>query len=217
MNKIIGILWGLLFCLLLSIVGCKTKKEVTKDYHSVRTDSLRKEHIKTETHFCFVDTTKVDEFTTTIREYIFSVPDCVQEVCANECVTDTARVAHLTNEVSKRPFVPMFERKADGSIVIHHGLKRIKEQTISRRNERKGVSKQQDSTSNSKITTNVRAAQEDKHKDKNIERVQVTEPFDWWQLIVGVTILLAVVIGLLYLNRRTPWVRKIFAYVRKSH
>lgn len=215
MNKIIGILWGLLFCLLLSIVGCKTKKEVTKDYHSVRTDSLRKEHIKTETHFCFVDTTKVDEFTTTIREYIFSVPDCVQEVCANECVTDTARVAHLTNEVSKRPFVPMFERKADGSIVIHHGLKRIKEQTISRRNERKGVSKQQDSTSNSKITTNVRAAQEDKHKDKNIERVQVTEPFDWWQLVFALSFVLVIIYLLLYIKEKKPNLKNIFKRLTK--
>lgn len=176
--------------------GCKTKKsvavETTKSTYN--SESIVKE--KTETHYSFIDTTKIDEITSVIREYIFDTPAY--------CVADS--FAHDTNVVSK---VPMVEFKADGSIIVNHGLKAIKERKESRRNERKGITEKRDSAVNKQNTTNVRATENKKQKHKQVEQVQISEPFDWWQLIIGASVLFAVTCLLLYLKRNKPKIKDI--------
>lgn len=197
MRRFIGAFWGLLVCVLITMCGsCKTKKavavETTKSTYN--SESIVKE--KTETHYSFIDTTKIDEFTSVIREYIFDTPAY--------CVADS--FAHDTNVGSK---VPMVEFKADGSVIVNHGLKAIKERKESRRNERKGITEKRDSAVNKHNKTNVRATENKKQKHKQVEQVQISEPFDWWQLIIGASVLLAVVCLLLYLKRKKPKIKDI--------
>lgn len=197
MNKLTGAFWGLLICVLITMCGgCKTKKavavETTKSTYN--SESIVKE--KTETHYSFIDTTKIDEFTSVIREYIFDTPAY--------CVADS--FAHDIYIGSK---VPMMELKADGSIIINHGLKAIKERKEIHRNERKGVSEQKDSIGNKQSNTKVSATEHKKQKHKQVEQVQISEPFDWWQLIIGASVLFAVTCLLLYLKRNKPKVKDI--------
>ena len=201
MKNLIGAFWGLLICVLITMCGCKTKKavavETTKSTYN--SESIVKE--KTETHYSFIDTTKIDEFTSVIREYIFDTPAY--------CVADS--FAHDIYVGSK---VPMIEFKADGSVIINHGLKAIKERKESRRNERKGVSEQKDSTSDKQTKSNVSATESKKQKYKQVEQVQISEPFQWWQLIIGASVLFAVTCLLLYLKRNKPKIKDIIKRVR---
>ena len=202
MNKLTGAFWGLLVCVLITMCsGCKTKKavavETTKSTYN--SESIVKE--KTETHYSFIDTTKIDEFTSVIREYIFDTPAY--------CVADS--FAHDIYVGSK---VPMMEFKADGSIIINHGLKAIKERKESRRNERKGITEKRDSAAIKQNKTNVRATENKKQKHKQVEQVQISEPFDWWQLIIGASVLFAVTCLLLYLKRNKPKVKDFISNIR---
>lgn len=204
MNKLTGAFWGLLICVLITMCGgCKTKKAVAVETlkSTYNSESIVKE--KTETHYSFIDTTKIDEFTSVIREYIFDTPAY--------CISDS--FAHDTNVGSK---VPMVEFKADGSVIINHGLKAIKERKESRRNERKGITEKRDSAVNKHNKTNVRATENKKQKHKQVEQVQISEPFDWWQLIVGVSVLFAIGIALYYLYKRVPSVRNVVQRIRDS-
>jgi hypothetical protein len=153
-----------------------------------------------------VDTSRVDEYTTLVREYIFDTPYYGKESC----------LTHDTNVGSKQPMV---EYKGDGSVIIHHDLKSIKETKISRKNEKKGVSVQKDSTANKVVKTKVHATEQHKQKQKHVEQIAVSKPFDFWQLIVGTSVLFAIAIALYYLYKRVPSVRnvvrKILDRVRK--
>lgn len=201
MRRFIGAFWGLLICVLITMCGCKTKKavavETTKSTYN--SESIVKE--KTVTHYSFIDTTKIDEFTSVIREYIFDTPAY--------CVADS--FAHDIYVGSK---VPMVEFKADGSVIINHGLKAIKERKESRRNERKGITEKRDSAVNKQNKTNVRATENKKQKYKQVEQVQISEPFDWWQLIIGASVLFAVACLLLYLKRNKPKIKDFFSNIR---
>jgi hypothetical protein len=152
--------------------------------------------------YSLVDTSRVDEYTTLVREYIFDTPNYGKESC----------LAHDTKQ-------PMVEYKGDGSIIINHGLKSIKETKISRKSDRKGVSVQKDSTAKKVIRTKVHATEQHKQKQRHVEQIAVSKPFDFWQLIVGVSILFAIAIALYYLYKRVPSVRnvvrKILDRVRK--
>ena len=204
MRRFIGAFWGLLICVLITMCGgCKTKKavavETTKSTYN--SESIVKE--KTETHYSFIDTTKIDEFTSVIREYIFDTPAY--------CISDS--FAHDTNVGSK---VPMVEFKADGSIIINHGLKAIKERKESRRNERKGITEKRDSASDKQTKSNMSATESKKQKHKQVEQVQISEPFQWWQLIIGVSVLFAVVCLLLYLKRNKPKIKDFIGNIRNK-
>lgn len=202
MRRFIGAFWGLLICVLITMCGgCKTKKavavETTKSTYN--SESIVKE--KTEAHYSFIDTTKIDEITSVIREYIFDIPAY--------CVADS--FAHDIYVGSK---VPMVEFKADGSVIINHGLKAIKERKESRRNERKGITEKRDSAANKQNTTNVRATENKKQKHKQVEQVQISEPFDWWQLIIGASVLFAVACMLFYLKRNKPKIKDFISNIR---
>jgi hypothetical protein len=143
----------------------------------------------------------VDEYTTLIREYIFDTPYYGKESC-------------LTHDTNAKQ--PMVEYKSDGSVIIHHGLKTIKETKISRKNEKKGVSVQKDSTANKVVKTKVHATEQHKQKQKQVEQIAVSKPFDFWQLIVGASILFAIAIALYYLYKRVPSVRNVVQRIRDS-
>lgn len=157
-------------------------------------DSVQVVKEKSNVKYSLVDTSRVDEYTTLVREYIFDTPNYGKADC----------FAHDTNAKQ-----PMVEYKGDGSIIIHHGLKTIKETKISRKNEKKGVSVQKDSTANKVIRTKVHATEQHKQKQKQVEQIAVSKPFDFWQLIIGVSILFAVAIALYYLYKRVPSVRNV--------
>lgn len=207
MRRFIGAFWGLLICVLITMCGCKTKKAVTVETSKSTYAAISAVKEKAETHYSFIDTTKIDEITSVIREYIFDTPAY--------CVADS--FAHDTNVGSK---VPMIEFKADGTVVVNHGLKAIKERKESRRNERKGITEKRDSAVNKQNKTNVRATENKKQKYKQVEQVAVSKPFDFWQLMIGASILLAIAIALYYLYKRVPRVRsvaqKIMDRIRKS-
>ena len=207
MNRIIGAIWGVLICALVTLCSCKTKKAMQVESVKRTFDSVQVVKEKANVKYSLVDTSHVDEYTTLIREYIFDTSYYGKESC----------FAHDTNVGSKPPMV---EYKGDGSIIINHGLKSIKETKISRKNERKGVSVQRDSTGNTVSKTKVHATEHKKQKHKQVEQVQISEPFQWWQLIVGASMLFAIAIALYYLYKRVPCVRKvvrkIIDRVRKS-
>ena len=164
-------------------------------------DSVQVVKEKSNVKYSLVDTSHVDEYTTLIREYIFDTPYYGKESC----------FAHSTNAVSK---LPMVEYKADGSVIINHGLKNIKETKISRKKEKKGVSVQRDSTGNTVSKTKVHATEQHRQKQRQVEQVAVSKPFDFWQLIVGVSILFAVAITLYYLYKRVPRIRNVVQRIR---
>jgi hypothetical protein len=219
MNKAIkqlqGALYGLIVCTFITMCSsCKTKKAITTTTHKQTYDSVAVVKEQTHTTFSIIDTTRTSEFTKTITEYTFcsaesgelSVESGELSVESGECGDVFLNSQNLT---LKTPFVPMVVRKSDGTLQINYGLARIKQTTEHRKHEKKGITQSKDSTTHKDNKTKVSATQEDKHKDKNIERVQVSKPFDWWQLIVGVSVLFAVIVALYYLYKRVPSVRNI--------
>ena len=202
MRRFIGAFWGLLVCVLITMCGgCKTKKAVAVEALKSTYSSTSAVKEKTEAHYSFIDTTKMDEFTSVIREYIFDTPTF--------CTADS--LAHGTNVGSKPPMV---EYKGDGSVIINHGLRSIRETKTSRKNEKKGVSVQKDSTIQKATKTKVHATEQHRQKQKQVEQIAVSKPFDFWQLIVGVSILFAVAVALYYLYKRVPSVRNVMQRIR---
>jgi len=170
----------------------------------VQVESVKRTYDSTQTvkeqasvKYSLVDTSRIDEYTTLVREYIFDTPYYDNESC----------FVHDTNS-------PMVEYKGDGSIIINHGLKSIKETKISRKNEKKGVSVQKDSTANKVVKTKVHATEQHKQKQKQVEQIAVSKPFDFWQLVIGASILFAVAIALYYLYKRVPSVRNVVRRIR---
>lgn len=195
MKRITGALWGVLICLLITFFfGCKTKKTIVAESVKRTYDSTQIVKENVNTHFSIIDTTKIDEFTNVIREYIFDTPAY--------CIADS-----LVHDAGKEPMV---EIKADGGVVIHRGLKGIREHKESRRNEKKGISEQKDSTSNKHTNTKVARSEKTKHKDKQIDKVQIAQPFCWWQQI-GALIIIGVILYCLW--RYRPTIRNITKHV----
>lgn len=201
MNRLIGAIWGVLICTLITLCSCKTKKAVQVESVKRTYDSAQVVKEQASVKYSLVDTSRVDEYTTLIREYIFDTPYYGKESC----------LTHDTNVNS-----PMVEYKGDGSVIIHHGLKSIKETKISRKSDRKGLSVQKDSTANKVVKTKVHATEQHKQKQKQVEQIAVSKPFDFWQLIVGVSILFAIAIALYYLYKRVPSVRNVVQRIRDS-
>ena len=194
MNRLIEAIWGVLICALITLCSCKTKKAVQVESVRHTYDSVQVVKERSKVKYSLVDTSRVNEYTTLIREYIFDTPYYGKESC----------LAHDTNVGSKPPMV---EYKGDGSVIIHHGLKSIKETKISRKNEKKGVSAQRDSTAKKVVRTKVHATEHHKQKQRQVEQIAVSKPFDFWRLIVGVSILFAAAIALYYLYKRVPRIR----------
>ena len=197
MNRLIGAIWGVLICTLITLCSCKTKKAVQVESVKRTFDSTQVVKEQARVKYSLVDTSHVDEYTTLVREYIFDTPYYGKESC----------LTHDTNS-------PMVEYKGDGSVVIHHGLRSIKETKISRKSDRKGVSVQKDSTANKVVRTKVHATEQHKQKQKQVEQIAVSKPFDFWQLIIGVSILFAIVIALYYLYKLVPSVRNVVQRIR---
>ena len=161
-------------------VGCRTKKSVAIE--SVK-QTYNNEQVTTERnekHISLIDTTNINELTSVIREFVFDVPSL-----EDSFATDT--------NVCRN--VPIVEYKADGSIMINRGLKSIKERIESRRNEKRGLSEEKDSTANKQTNTKVNFTENKKHKDKHVEQVQIAEPFRWWQIIIGWLVLSIILFG----------------------
>lgn len=200
MNRLIGAIWGVLICTLITLCSCKTKKAVQVESVKRTYDSAQVVKEQASVKYSLVDTSRIDEYTTLIREYIFDTPNYGKE----SCLTVNS---------------PMVEIKGDGSVVINHGLKSIKETKISRKSEKKGVSVQKDSTAKKVVRTKVHVTEQHKQKQKQVEQIAVSKPFDFWQLVIGVSILFAIAIALYYLYKRVPSVRnvvrKILDRVRK--
>ena len=204
MNRLIGAIWGVLICTLITLCSCKTKKAVQVENVKRTFDSAQVVKEQASVKYSLVDTSRIDEYTTLVREYIFDTPNYGKADC----------FAHDTNAKQ-----PMVEYKGDGSVIVNHGLKTIKETKISRKNEKKGVAVQKDSTAKKVVRTKVHATEQHKQKQRHVEQIAVSKPFDFWQLIVGVSILFAIAIALYYLYKRVPSVRnvvrKILDRVRK--
>lgn len=199
-DTIKGILYGLFICVLITMCGgCKTKKAITTTTHKQTYDSTVVVKETTHTTFSIIDTTRTSEFTKTITEYTF---------CSVE--NGGCGFAHLTNEASRTPFVPMVVRKADGTLQINYGLAGIKQTTEQSKNEKKGITQSKDSTTHKNNKTKVSATEQDKHKDKNIQRTQVTEPFDWWQLVFALSFVLVIIYLLLYIKDKKISFRQLF-------
>ena len=206
MNKLTGGFWGLLICVLTTMCGgCKTKKTITTTTHKQTYDSAAVIKETTRTTFSIIDTTHTSEFTKTITEYVFSVP-----IGVNEYVRDTTHFAHLTNEASKSPFIPMVIRKSDGTLQINYGLKSIKQTTEESKDEQKGITQSKDSTSNKDMSTKVTRSENTKKTDKQIDKVQIAQPFCWWQQI-GALIIIGVILYCLW--RYRPTIRNIMKHV----
>ena len=199
MNRLIGAIWGVLICTLITLCSCKTKKAVQVESVKRTFDSAQTVKEQADVKYSLVDTSRVDEYTTLVREYIFDTPYYGKESC----------LAHDTKQ-------PMVEYKGDGSIIIHHGLKSIKETKISRKSDRKGVSVQKDSTAKKVVRTKVHATEQHKQKQRQVEQIAVSKPFDFWQLVIGVSILFAIAIALYYLYKRVPSVRNVVQRIRDS-
>lgn len=199
MNRLIGAIWGVLLCTLITLCSCKTKKAVQVENVKRTFDSAQTVKEQASVKYSLVDTSRIDEYTTLIREYIFDTPYYGKESC-------------LTHDTNAKQ--PMVEYKGDGSIIINHGLKSIKETKISRKSDRKGVSVQKDSTANKVARTKVHATEQHKQKQRHVEQIAVSKPFDFWQLIVGVSVLFAIAIALYYLYKRVPRVRNVVQRIR---
>lgn len=199
MNRLIGAIWGVLICTLITLCSCKTKKAVQVENVKRTFDSAQVVKEQASVKYSLVDTSRIDEYTTLIREYIFDTPYYGKESC----------LTHDTNVNS-----PMVEYKGDGSVVIHHGLKSIKETKISRKNDRKGVSVLKDSTANKVARTKVHATEQHKQKQRQVEQIAVSKPFDFWQLVIGASILFAIAVALYYLYKRVPSVRNVVQRIR---
>lgn len=230
MNKAIkqlqGALYGLIVCTFITMCSsCKTKKAITTTTHKQTYDSVAVVKEQTHTTFSIIDTTRTSEFTKTITEYTFCSAESGElSVESGELSVESGECGDVflnsQNSTLKTPFIPMVVRKADGTLQINYGLARIKQTTEESKDEQKGITQSKDSTTHKDSKTKVAATESDKHKDKQIDRVQVTEPFDWWQLIVGVSVLFAVTAVLYYLYKRVPRIRnvvqRIMDRIRKS-
>ena len=199
MNRLIGAIWGVLICTLITLCSCKTKKAVQVENVKRTFDSAQTVKEQASVKYSLVDTSRIDEYTTLIREYIFDTPYYGKESC-------------LTHDTNAKQ--PMVEYKGDGSIIINHGLKSIKETKISRKSDRKGLSVQKDSTANKVVKTKVHATEQHKQKQRHVEQVAVSKPFDFWQLVIGASILFAIAIALYYLYKRVPSVRNVVQRIR---
>lgn len=211
MNKAIkqlqGALYGLIVCTFITMCSsCKTKKAITTTTHKQTYDSVSVVKEQTHTTFSIIDTTRTSEFTKTITEYTF----CSVESGELSVESGGGSFAHLTNEASKKPFIPMVVRKADGTLQINYGLAGIKQTTEHRKHEKKGITQSKDSTTHKDSKTKVAATESDKHKDKQIDRVQVTEPFDWWQLVFALSFVLVIIYLLLYIKDKKISFRQLF-------
>ena len=196
MNRFINTSCKLLICVLVTMcVGCRTKKSVAIESVMQTYNSEQVTTERNEKHISLIDTTNIDELTSVIREFVFDVP-CLEDSSATD-----------TNVGSK---VPMVEYKADGSIIINRGLKSIKERIESRRNEKRGLSEEKDSTANKQTNTKVNFTEDKQHKDKHVEQVQIAEPFRWWQIIMGLLVLSIVVFGLKFKPSIKGFLLKIF-------
>ena len=196
MNRSINTSCKLLICVLVTMcVGCRTKKSVAIESVKQTYNSEQVTTERNEKHISLIDTTKIDELTSVIREFVFEVP----------CLEDSS--AANANVGSK---VPMIEYKTDGSIIINRGLKSIKERIESRRNEKRGLSEEKDSTANKQTNTKVNFTEDKRHKDKHVEQVQIAEPFRWWQIIMGLLVLSIVVFGLKFKPSIKGFLLKIF-------
>lgn len=196
MNRFINTSCKLLICVLVTMcVGCRTKKSVAIESVMQTYNSEQVTTERNEKHISLIDTTNIDELTSVIREFVFDVP-CLEDSSATD-----------TNVGSK---VPMVEYKADGSIIINRGLKSIKERIESRRNEKRGLSEEKDSTANKQTNTKVNFTEDKRHKDKHVEQVQIAEPFRWWQIIMGLLVLSIVVFGLKFKPSIKGFLLKIF-------
>ena len=196
MNRFINTSCKLLICVLVTMcVGCRTKKSVAIESVKQTYNSEQVTTERNEKHISLIDTTNIDELTSVIREFVFDVP----------CLEDSS--AANTNVGSK---VPMVEYKTDGSIIINRGLKSIKERIESRRNEKRGLSEEKDSTANKQTNTKVNFSENKRHKDKHVEQVQIADPFRWWQIIMGLLVLSIVVFGLKFKPSIKGFLLKIF-------
>ncbi len=196
MNRLINTSCKLLICVLITMcVGCRTKKSVAIESIKQTYNSEQVTTERNEKHISLIDTTNIDELTSVIREFVFDVP----------CLEDSS--AANANIGSK---VPMVEYKTDGSIIINRGLKSIKERIESRRNEKRGLSEEKDSTANKQTNTKVNFTENKRHKDKHVEQVQIAEPFRWWQIIMGLLVLSIVVFGLKFKPSIKGFLLKIF-------
>nr|DAE98899.1 MAG TPA: hypothetical protein [Caudoviricetes sp.] len=196
MNRSINTSCKLLICVLVTMcVGCRTKKSVAIESIKQTYNSEQVTTERNEKHISLIDTTNIDELTSVIREFVFDVP----------CLEDSS--AANANIGSK---VPMVEYKTDGSIIINRGLKSIKERIESRRNEKRGLSEEKDSTANKQTNTKVNFTENKRHKDKHVEQVQIAEPFRWWQIIMGLLVLSIVVFGLKFKPSIKGFLLKIF-------
>lgn len=211
-DTIKGVLYGLFICIFITMCSsCKTKKAITTTTHKQTYDSVSVVKEQTHTTFSIIDTTRTSEFTKTITEYTF----CSVESGELSVESGGGSFAHLTNEASRTPFVPMVVRKADGTLQINYGLAGIKQTTEQSKNEKKGITQSKDSTTHKDNKTKVSATEQDKHKDKNIQRTQVTEPFDWWQLVFCLSIILGVIMLLSYIKSKKLTIKDITLWVRK--
>ena len=220
MNKAIkqlqGALYGLIVCTFITMCSsCKTKKAITTTTHKQTYDSVAVVKEQTHTTFSIIDTTRTSEFTKTITEYTFcSVENGGCGVERGECgdvfLNSQNSTLNSQNSTLKTPFVPMVVRKSDGTLQINYGLARIKQTTEHRKHEKKGITQSKDSTTHKDNKTKVSATQEDKHKDKNIERVQVSKPFDWWQLVFALSFVLVIIYLLLYIKDKKISFRQLF-------
>lgn len=206
-DTIKGVLYGLFICTFITMCSsCKTKKAITTTTHKQTYDSVSVVKEQTHTTFSIIDTTRTSELSKTITEYTF----CSVESGELSVESGGGSFAHLTNEASRTPFIPMVIRKSDGTLQINYGLAGIKQTTEESKDEQKGITQSKDSTTHKDSKTKVAATESDKHKDKQIDRVQVTEPFDWWQLVFALSFVLVIIYLLLYIKDKKISFRQLF-------
>lgn len=201
MKRIIGAFWALIACLIIAMCssGCKTKKIASTEVVKRAYDSAQVVKERSSVRYSLIDTTKTSEYTRTITEYIFSVPISTDSISLNGFNSGK----------------PMLVRNADGSLQVNYGLRSIRQTVEASRSERKGVSERKDSIGNKQSNTKVSAIENKKRKDKQVEQVRVSEPFDWWQILFALCVPFAVVVLLLYL-KANPFVQRFFKRIRNA-
>lgn len=201
MKRIIGAFWALIACLIIAMCsgGCKTKKIASTEVLKRTYDSAQVVKERAIVRYSLIDTTKTSEYTKMITEYIFSVP----------IVGDSASLNGFNSGK------PMLVRNADGSLQVNYGLRSIRQTVEASRSERKGVSERKDSIGNRQSNTKVSATENKKRKDKRVEQVRVSEPFDWWQILFALCVPFAVIVLLLYL-KANPFVQRLFKRIRNA-
>lgn len=146
------------------ISGCRTKKVAISSIGVTHTDSSRIELQEVRTNITVVDTTAIDENTTLIREYVFGVDSLA-----------------TFDSLSLSPMVTML---ADGSISIHHGLKKLIERKQAIKSERRHVN------TKSGNDTSVRSKTRVRHKGEARNKVSETTYSDtMWPIYIGLVVL----------------------------